>query len=75
LAHFPWKISQEAKAGLRAPSQGACSGAGRAQLRDKRTFAPPGLEDRALLHHFLEHGDIVRRDAAGRTIIKLAVNH
>ena len=29
---------------------------------------------RALLHHLLEHGDIVGRDTAGRTIIQLAVD-
>ena len=34
----------------------------------------PGAEARALLHHILEHGDIVGRDAAGRTIIQLAVD-
>jgi hypothetical protein len=33
----------------------------------------PGAEARALLHHLLEHGDIVGRDAEGRTIIQLAV--
>ena len=35
---------------------------------------PPGVEARALLHHLLEHGDIVGRDAAGRTIVQLAVD-
>jgi len=34
----------------------------------------PGAEARALLHHLLEHGDIVGRDTAGRTIIQLAVD-
>jgi hypothetical protein len=34
----------------------------------------PGAEARALLHHLLEHGDIVGRDTAGRTIIQLSVN-
>jgi hypothetical protein len=34
----------------------------------------PGAEARALLHHLLEHGDIVGRDAAGRTIVQLAVD-
>jgi hypothetical protein len=29
---------------------------------------------RALLHHLLEHGDIVGRDTTGRTIIQLAVD-
>ena len=29
---------------------------------------------RALLHHLLEHGDVVGRDTAGRTIIQLAVD-
>ena len=29
---------------------------------------------RDLLHHLLEHGDIVGRDAAGRTVIQLAVD-
>ena len=33
----------------------------------------PGAEARALMHHLLEHGDIVGRDAEGRTIIQLAV--
>jgi hypothetical protein len=34
----------------------------------------PGDEARALLHHFLEHGDIVGRDTAGRSIIQLTVD-
>ena len=34
---------------------------------------PPGAQARALLHYLLEHGDIVGRDAAGRTVIQLAV--
>jgi hypothetical protein len=34
---------------------------------------PPGAEARALLHHILEHGDLVGRDTDGRTIIQLAV--
>jgi hypothetical protein len=34
----------------------------------------PGTEARTLLHHLLEHGDIVGRDTAGRTIIQLAVD-
>jgi hypothetical protein len=33
----------------------------------------PSAEARALLHDLLEHGDIVGRDTAGRTIIQLAV--
>jgi hypothetical protein len=32
------------------------------------------VQARALLHHLLEHGDIVGRDAVGRTIIQLAVD-
>ena len=36
---------------------------------------PPGAEARALLHHLLEHGDIVGTDTAGRTIITLAVEN
>jgi hypothetical protein len=35
---------------------------------------PPSAEAPALLHHLLEHGDIVGRDAAGRTIIQLTVD-
>ena len=35
---------------------------------------PPDVEARALLHHALEHGDVVGRDIAGRTIIQLAVD-
>jgi hypothetical protein len=35
---------------------------------------PPGAEARALLHHLLEHGDIVGRDTAVRTVIQLAVD-
>jgi hypothetical protein len=35
---------------------------------------PPGAEARLLLHHLLEHGDVVGRDAAGRTMILLAVD-
>ena len=34
----------------------------------------PRVAARALLHHLLEHGDIVGRDPVGRTIIKLAVD-
>jgi hypothetical protein len=36
---------------------------------------PPEAEARALLHHLLEHGDVVGRDRAGRTIIQLAVEN
>jgi hypothetical protein len=36
---------------------------------------PPAAESRALLHHLLEHGDIVGVDAAGRMIIELAVDN
>jgi hypothetical protein len=32
------------------------------------------VQARALLHHLLEHGDIVGRDDAGRTIVQLAVD-
>jgi hypothetical protein len=35
---------------------------------------PPGAEARALLHHLLEHGEIVGRDAVGRTIIHLPLD-
>ena len=35
----------------------------------------PGAEARALLHHLLEHADVVGTDAAGRTIIQLAVDN
>jgi hypothetical protein len=35
---------------------------------------PPNAAARALLHHLLEHGDVVGRDAAGQTIIQLAVD-
>jgi hypothetical protein len=35
---------------------------------------PLGAEARALLHHLLEHGDVVGRDAAGRTMIQLALD-
>ena len=35
---------------------------------------PQAAEARALLHHLLEHGDIVGRVSAGRTIIHLAVD-
>jgi hypothetical protein len=35
---------------------------------------PPSAEARVLLHHVLEHGDVVGRDTAGRTIIQLAVD-
>jgi hypothetical protein len=34
----------------------------------------PGAEARALLHHILEHGDIVGRDTKGRTVLQLAVD-
>ena len=36
---------------------------------------PPHIEARALLHHLLEHGDIVGEDATGRTIVQLALDH
>lgn len=36
--------------------------------------ASPDVQARALLHHLLEHGDIVGRDTTGRTIIQLAVD-
>jgi hypothetical protein len=32
----------------------------------------PGAQARALLHHLLEAGDIIGKDAAGRTVIQLA---
>ena len=32
------------------------------------------VQARALLHHLLDHGDIVGRDTAGRTVIQLAVD-
>lgn len=35
---------------------------------------PPGVQARALLHHLLEHGDIVGRGSAGGTIIQLEVD-
>ena len=35
---------------------------------------PPGAEARALLHHLLEHGDIVGKNTVGRTVIQLAVD-
>jgi hypothetical protein len=35
---------------------------------------PPGAETRALLRHILEHGDVVGRDAKGRTVLQLAVD-
>jgi len=35
---------------------------------------PPDAEARALLHHLLEHGDMVGRDSTGRTILQLAVD-
>ena len=35
---------------------------------------PPPAATRALLHHLLEHGDVVGRDTAGRTIVQLAVD-
>jgi len=35
---------------------------------------PSGAEARALLHHLLEHGDIVGRDTVGRTIVQLAMD-
>jgi hypothetical protein len=34
----------------------------------------PNAAARALLHHLVEHGDIVGRDTTGRTIIQLAVD-
>jgi hypothetical protein len=34
----------------------------------------PGSEARALLHHLLEQGNVVGKDAEGRTIIQLAVD-
>ena len=34
----------------------------------------PGAEVRALLHHLLDSGDIIGRDAAGRVVIQLAAD-
>jgi hypothetical protein len=34
----------------------------------------PSAEARALLHHILQHGDIMGNDIRGRTIIQLAVD-
>jgi hypothetical protein len=34
----------------------------------------PGAQARALLHHLLEAGDIIGRDAAGRSVIQLAAD-
>jgi hypothetical protein len=34
----------------------------------------PGSEARTILHHLLQHGNIAGRDAAGRTVIALAVD-
>jgi hypothetical protein len=34
---------------------------------------PPNVAARALLHHLLEHGDVVGKDTAGQTIIQLSV--
>jgi hypothetical protein len=34
----------------------------------------PGAQARTILHHVLQHGDIAGRDAAGRTVITLAVD-
>jgi hypothetical protein len=33
-----------------------------------------GAQARTILHHLLEHGDVAGRDAAGRTVITLAVD-
>jgi hypothetical protein len=35
---------------------------------------PPDVEARVLLHHVLEHGDVVGPNTSGRTVIQLAVN-
>jgi hypothetical protein len=35
---------------------------------------PPGAQARVLLHHLLEHGDVVGSDPAGRIVIQLAVD-
>ena len=35
---------------------------------------PPQAEARALLHHLLEHGDIVGRDDVGRAVVQLVVD-
>jgi hypothetical protein len=35
---------------------------------------PPGVEARVLLHQLLEHGDVVGKDTAGRTVIRLAAD-
>ena len=40
----------------------------------RRCSGAPNSAARALLHPLLEQGDIVGRDAAGRTIIQLSVN-
>jgi hypothetical protein len=33
-----------------------------------------GSQARTIVHHILEHGDVAGRDAAGRTVITLAVH-
>ena len=73
LAPFRWQISHEAKPGARTKS-GGLSGAGRAQLRDKRTFAPPGVEVRVLLHHAPRARRHRGQGYRGQTIIQLSVN-
>lgn len=35
---------------------------------------PPNVAARALLHHLLEHGDVVGKDTMGRTVIQLVVD-
>jgi hypothetical protein len=37
-------------------------------------FLDPVAQARTILQHLLEHGDIAGRDAAGRTVITLAVD-
>jgi hypothetical protein len=41
---------------------------------DGRGAIDAGGQARTILHHLLEHGDIAGRDAAGRTVIALAVD-
>ena len=69
MAPFAGKLAMKRKPGARTKS-GGLSGGGPAQLRDKRAFAPPGVEVRVLPH---QSSSTAGRDTAGRTIIQLPV--
>ena len=52
----------------------ACRTSSTAVTNGNITRSGPCAEARTLLHHLLEHGDVVGSDSAGRTVIQLPVD-